>query len=306
MKGLELCRAYFEAYGRPMLENEFSDVIDRIAVGLVGHGSECFGFDDEISRDHDFEPGFCLWITEEDEKKFGFKLFRAYRKLPKEFMGITLQNESLFGSDSRGVRTIGEFYRYYTGCRGAPDSLEAWIKIPSFYLAEATNGEVFRDPLGEFSRIRREISNGMPEDARKKRLASSLFLMAQAGQYNVSRCIKHGELAAASLALSKFAENALQVFFLLNHQFCPYYKWSFKALDFLSVLTKEGELLKSLVTRPIDINSVEDIDRIARGVITELINQGLCQVNGDYLETYAYNVQDSILDPNIRNMPIIL
>ena len=58
MKGLELSRAYFEAYGRPMLERDFAQVIDRIAVGLVGHGSECFGFDDEISLDHDVSNGF--------------------------------------------------------------------------------------------------------------------------------------------------------------------------------------------------------------------------------------------------------
>ena len=109
MKGLELSRAYYEAFGRPMLEREFPDVMDRIAVGLAGHGSECFGFDDEISRDHDFEPGFCLWITDEDDRDFGFRLFRAYRRLPGEFEGIKLEDTSLFGSESKGVRTIREF-----------------------------------------------------------------------------------------------------------------------------------------------------------------------------------------------------
>ena len=62
MKGLEISRAFYEEYGRPMLEKDFGKYIDKIAVGLVGHGSECFGFDDEISTDHDFEPGFCLFL----------------------------------------------------------------------------------------------------------------------------------------------------------------------------------------------------------------------------------------------------
>ena len=77
MKGIEISRAFYEQYGREMIESEFAQYKERIAVGLVGHGSECFGFDDEISRDHDFEPSFCIWLTEEDEREFGFKLFRA-------------------------------------------------------------------------------------------------------------------------------------------------------------------------------------------------------------------------------------
>ena len=68
MKGLELSRAYYEAWGAPMIREKFPEYEDRIAVGLVGPGSECFGYDDAISMDHDFEAGFCLWLTKEDEE----------------------------------------------------------------------------------------------------------------------------------------------------------------------------------------------------------------------------------------------
>ena len=76
MKGLELCKEYFLAYGEEMLK-AFPEVENRIAAGLAGEGSECYGFDDELSRDHDFEPGFCLWLTEEEEREYGFKLCHA-------------------------------------------------------------------------------------------------------------------------------------------------------------------------------------------------------------------------------------
>ncbi len=54
MQGLELTRLFFEECGRPMLEEQFPDLLPFLAAGLFGSGSECFGYDDEISRDHDF------------------------------------------------------------------------------------------------------------------------------------------------------------------------------------------------------------------------------------------------------------
>ena len=65
MNGLELSRAFYEQYGAPMLHEQFPEVEKLVAVGLIGSGSECLGFDDEVSRDHDFEPGFCLLLPDE-------------------------------------------------------------------------------------------------------------------------------------------------------------------------------------------------------------------------------------------------
>ena len=62
IKGLDLSREYYENIGKPILMELFPEYMKKAAVGLVGEGSECFGFDDQISMDHDYGPSFCVWL----------------------------------------------------------------------------------------------------------------------------------------------------------------------------------------------------------------------------------------------------
>ena len=80
MNGLEISRGFFEEYGKPMLERDFADILPYIAAGFVGSGSEHLGYDDEISQDHDFEPGFCIFLPSEEvvDRRTAFLLERAY------------------------------------------------------------------------------------------------------------------------------------------------------------------------------------------------------------------------------------
>ena len=308
MKGLELSLKFYKEYGEKMISEQFPDYKDRIAVGLVGHGSECFGFDDEISQDHDFEPGFCLWLTDEDYNAFGFKLFRAYSKLPSEFEGFKLKEKSLLGNTSKGVMTISEFYRQYTGRSGAPETLEDWIYTPSHYLAEATNGEVFSDPQGEFTRIRNEIKNGMPEDARLKKIASSAFYLAQYGQYNYERCLAHGEIGAAALALSEFVKKGIEMIYLINKEHMPYYKWAFRGAKRLEILSQSVAILEELIisANSDTVKAKNGIEEFCALVVAELRRQGISASDSDYLESHAYNINERIADHRLRNMPIML
>ena len=62
--GIDLSRRFF-ATVLPLLNERIPDVMTRSAAGLVGEGSECLGLDDEISRDHDWGPAFCLWVPDD-------------------------------------------------------------------------------------------------------------------------------------------------------------------------------------------------------------------------------------------------
>lgn len=74
MQGLELSRLYFEECGRDVFQKNFPEIFPRMAFGLAGEGSDCFSFDDEISRDHDWGAGFCIWLDEPDYTIHGQKI----------------------------------------------------------------------------------------------------------------------------------------------------------------------------------------------------------------------------------------
>ena len=310
MQGLELSKQYYQTYGAPMLAEQFPDLLPKIAVGLTGAGSECFGFDDDVSRDHDFEPGFQIFLPGEAviDRKLAFALERAYAKLPKEFMGLSRGGLAPVGGSRHGVIRADEYYMEKIGAPDGELTLSQWLHLPEHALAEATNGEIFRDDSGLVTSIRRRLS-AMPEDVRKKRLAGQLLLMAQAGQYNYRRCLSHGETGAAQLACAEFAKSAMAAVFLLNRAYQPFYKWSFRALRALPTLSVLAETLEYLLTTPNDADTAEDkyflIEETAAAVIDELQEQQLTEATCGDLEKHAYSVNDGIADPEMRNLHVL-
>lgn len=310
MKGLELSEKYYLEYGEPLLENEFPELLSIIAIGLCGSGSECFGFDDEISKDHDFEPGFCIFVPDEDiiDEKTFFRLEKAYSSLPKEFMGYKRNTATAVGGNRHGVIRANRFFLEKTGSPDGELNLKEWFLVPEQSLAEATNGKIFRDDLGIFSDTRKKLAY-FPEDVRLKKLAGNLLLMGQAGQYNYPRCIKRGDTAAAQLAIFEFVKAALNVIFLLNKRYMPYYKWSFRALKDCEKLSHLHKDLESLISSNNDKTSAENkislIEKICDDIFEDLKTQNLTKYSGTEAEAHAYAVNNMIKNNDIRNLHIL-
>ncbi len=294
-----------------MLEQQFSDLIPYLAVGLFGSGSECLGYDDEISIDHDFEPGFCVFIPAEDiiSRRDAFLLERAYARLPRSYQGFERSIMSPVGGNRHGIIRTGEYFLRTVGSADGDLDLQQWMTIPEQALLEATNGSVFFDHYGEVSDIRNRLKY-YPEDVRLKRLAGYTLLMAQSGQYNYIRCIKHNETAAAQLAAVEFVKCAMSVFFLLNRTYQPYYKWSFRALRALlaavPVIPESLEYLLSAGNTEAEVKKKTTlIDLISEEAITAFHRQNITTVHTSELEQHAYAINNFIKNPNIRNMHIL-
>lgn len=306
MKGLELARRYYEDVGRPMLASQFPDYAGRVAAGLAGQGSDCLGFDDGYSEDHDWGPGFCLWLTDEDYEAVGEAMARAYDALPKTFLGRT-RLVGARGGKRVGVMRTSDFCRYFIGCPGVPETPMQWLRIQEHFLATCTSGAVFEDPLGDFTAIRNGLLPCYPEDVRLKKLAARAATMAQSGQYNFPRMMRRGDLFGARLALGEFLNAALSMLYLLNFRYEPFYKWQFKGAEDLEAMSEALPYLKDIAASSTrrDEGIGYDVEAVCAAAARELAAQGLTDAPGTELEEHAYSVMARIADGTLRNLHVM-
>ncbi len=304
-------REFYEKYGKKMIHDKFPEYESRIAVGVVGAGSDCFGFDDEISMDHDYGIGFCMWLTKEDYKEIGEQLHWAYEELLKE---TGEYDETYTRLDTRrGVFEIKDFYEEYLG-QGY--TLEGGLySFEDYQLAAATNGEVFRDDLGEFSAVRGKLLEYYNEKEWRYKLVKSIHMFSQCGQSNYARMMSRGDYVTANMCIHKAVEATMDIAYLLAKNYAPYYKWKYRGLQKLidegkwtntdrlldirkqlmklTCLGEQTEAWEGVVYNPELVNYYDKkiliIDRIAKLILEELKGQGL--VDGDDLFLQNYEAQ---------------
>lgn len=236
MNGLELSRGLYLEYGKHLLQVGLSDSYPKMAIGLVGEGSECFGFDDELSRDHDWGPAFCLWLPKDILSSNRERIEKVLASLPETYSGFQVRMQPVLRVGRVGPLALEDFYRRFLGQPSAPSCLAEWRRIPEQYLSVATNGEIFEDNLGLFSAIRKKLLDFYPEDIRLKKIASRCMSSAQSGQYNLPRMLKRYDYTAASICLGRFSESIISLVFLLHKRYVPFYKWASKGVKKLSAL----------------------------------------------------------------------
>ncbi len=296
---LELSRAFYEKEGKEMIQKCFPAYEHKIAVGLVGEGSDCYGFDDAISMDHDYDIGFCMWLTEEDYQKIGKDLQREYEKL--------VHHEGRL-AERRGVFSIHAFYKSLLQTTDYQNAEECLLSV-------ATNGVVFRDDLGVFSGIRERLLAYYPEDVWRKKLAQCMHDFSQYAQSNYARMMARKDYITANLCKSKAVESTMDLMYLLNKTYAPYYKWKKKGLEKFDMSKKILPLLEEVVSLPTqteaweknvyhatyvntDDKCVELFEEIAREILFELKKQNLVVGEDAFLELYI----NQILKENKKDM----
>lgn len=294
MKGIELSRSYYRDVIAPMLWEAVPGDIHRIAAGLVGEGSECFGYDDEISRDHDWGAKVCLWLDTEDFERIGSLLERKLSELPAVYGGYPV----CWIPGRNGVLEISGFFRKYLDTDGPLQTIGQWLHVPESYLAVASNGEVFHDPLGKFSAIWKDLREGYPEDIRLKRIAANCMQMGQSGQYNYPRLCRRKDHVAMSLALNEFIRAVISTVYLLNNRYTPFYKWMYYGMCRLPRLGREmAAWLDRLVAGR---EKAEIMEQICGVLIEEFRRQGITDCTDGYMLMQGESVHCHIQNDGLR------
>ncbi len=219
---LDICRKYYEKYVRPMIDEKFPEYASKIAVGLAGEGSDAFGLDDELSRDHDWGPSVVMWITDETDKAIGDKLRAEYEALPEEIEGFK-RAPYVQGRSRRGVQVISEFFTRLTG---APTYEEIdWKNTEPPKLAAAVNGQVWRDDEGIVTDFRNRLREGYPSDILFANLAECCARFSREGQYNAPRMLKRGDELTAKIFVYDAIREAMKIRFFAEGMYHPHDKW---------------------------------------------------------------------------------
>ncbi|MCC6102454.1 MAG: DUF4037 domain-containing protein [Olegusella sp.] len=304
MQGLDLSRKYYQKYGPVFLSSISPSIKSRIAIGLVGEGSECLGFDDGLSMDHDFGPGFCVWVPRNIYTQWSSELKTSYERLPKSFMGFERRETKLAGR-RMGIFEVENFCKTLTGLEHSPQSLEEWLRIPEQLLALLTDGEVFYDPTGYFSSIREAYTNFYPEQVLRKKISADMASMSQSGQYNFTRCLKRDAVVAANTARSEFVQSTMAALHLLTKTYMPFYKWSFRSLvERAHVPLPICVLLRKIASASIYDVKEDQINFLCKVILNSVSALGWVSTDSDFLLDAAVEIWQNLDSDSLRSCPL--
>lgn len=311
MNGLELTRRYAIEVVLPALERAAGSLMPSLAVGSVGDGSDRFGFDDEVSRDHDWGVALCIWMPD-GEPETVREVRTVLEGLPKTYRGWPVLGTGASCPAGRaGVFTVGEHYYRFCGMPGGPRSADEWDAVPEYALAAATNGAVFWDGPGAFSAVRERLLAGYPEPVRLKRIAERCLAFAQAGQANLVRAVLRGDRVGSRVAYARMHEAACLLAHALSRRFCPYYKWQqASCAEWCGTLGEEVALVLEYLAAPEGPVELMDavgtqrvVDAIAAALLEELSAQGLACGQSLFLLDHVDYIRSLVKDRELLARP---
>jgi len=186
---IDVSRDFFEEIVKPVLLEHFPEETSVTAFGVFGYGSEALRLDDELSRDHHWGLRIDALMPEEVFRtRHQVIMEKLGANLPDTYRGQSLREGHLAGA-GLAPDNLSAFLLRTIGIDHAPTTFEEWLHIPEEDIIHVINGEVWYDPLGEFTAIREALDQYYPEPVRLRRIAHWCRYFSGMGTYALKRAI---------------------------------------------------------------------------------------------------------------------
>ncbi len=221
---VRVSRAFFEEVVLPILERDVPEIVSQSAFGLIGYGSECYGMDDEVSRDHHFGLRIDMLLPDALHREHGAGIAETVgAQLPSSFGGYDLREGHVAGA-GLAPESLEAFLRRTIGLTDAPKSNAEWLSMPEEDIVHVTNGEVWYDPSGRLTGIRDALSY-YPEPVWLRRISHWCRYLSGMGVYALNRALIRKNYQYASITFARSIKWTVEIAFLLNKTYFPYDKW---------------------------------------------------------------------------------
>jgi len=234
VRGLDLSARFYDEAVRPILARRFPRL--EHAAALIGTGSEVLGFDDDVSTDHHWGPRVQLFLrhaaaARDVEEALAHELPTTFAGYPTNFGapddgGTRLLVPVDNGPVAHRVDAL-DLREYLIDLLGvdplAGFAVADWLVTPAERLLEVTAGEVFVDPIGELTAVRRRLS-WYPHDVWLLVMAGHWRRIAQLEHF-VGRTGSRVDEAGSRLVGASLLRDLKRPALLQNRRYPPYAKW---------------------------------------------------------------------------------
>jgi hypothetical protein len=257
MKGMELCRRFYNECVRGIISEKFPEL--KYSAGLLGFGSDVLGYDDEVSQDHMWGPRLYIFLNE-GEKITSEAIYAALSaNLPRKFLGYSVgfgepdeKGISAMGADDGTLRpmvtiqTFGDFLKSNFGIGDVYGLTAAhWLAFSEHKLLSLQAGELFRDDLNISAKL--DALKYYPHDVWLYLLMSDWSCLAEERAF-VKRTSSRGDALGSRIVCARLAHRIMHLCFLYEKQYATYSKWFGTQFDRLHSAPRIKPLLEKALS----------------------------------------------------------
>jgi len=282
IKGLELSESFFNEKKALLFKKIPSNAIEYITIGLFGFGSECYGVDDEISEDHDFDQGFIILVEDSVPLTDFLKIKQAYDCLPKLYKRFCLLNQT-----KHGVHYMKEYLNYL----GVNDIKNISDESKALLL----NGKLFYQGFAStFANLRYDIRKNSNYDflidLSLKALEINKYI-----PYNLKRSLDRGDLYTFKSLKNNLVNHLIEFYYIYHKMYLPHDKLRLKLMD-------NNSIIKKWIYYILDHDDISKLyEEISAKIIETLHNFNVIKrINTLYIEDYKEEITSFIKEWNIK------